>query len=100
MQNVVVLFNAPDFTEQNYDQAWDDLRAAGHAHPKGLLSHVGYPNPGGGFAVVDVWESAEAFQAFGNVLMPIIQKSGGTVPPPQVIPARYFLAGQAENVPA
>lgn len=29
MQNVVVLFSAPDFTAKDYDQVWDDLRAAG-----------------------------------------------------------------------
>ena len=100
MQNLVVLFNAPDFTAKHFDQVWDDLRAAGHASPKGLISHVGFSNPGGGWSVVDVWESEDAFSEFGKTLMPILQKSGVMMPPPQVIPAHFVLVPQHESVPA
>ena len=100
MKNVVVLFNAPGFTEENFDQVWDDLRAAGQSHPKGLLSHVGFAKPDGSWNVVDVWESAEAFAEFGNTLGPIIQKTGVAVPEPMVLPAHYVLIGQHEGEPA
>jgi hypothetical protein len=36
---------------------------------------VGFAKPEGGFMVVDVWESAEAFNEFGKALIPIIQKT-------------------------
>ena len=36
--------------------------------------------------VVDVWESAEAFAAFGNVLRPILEKNDVVAAPPQVLP--------------
>jgi len=77
-----------------------DLRAAGQAHPKGLISHVGFAKPDGSWNVVDVWESAEAFAEFGKTLLPIIQKTGVPVPEPMVLPAHFVLLGQAEEVPA
>jgi len=99
MKNVVVIFDAPKFTAENYDQVWEDLQAAGFSHPQGLLSHVGFPSPNGGWMVVDVWESGDAFAEFGKTLIPIIQKSGVEVPEPKVIPAHFFLAGM-EHTPA
>ena len=97
MKQIVVLFEAPGFTAEHFDKVWEDLRAAGQAHPKGLISHVGFQKSNGNWAVVDVWESEEAFQEFGKTLMPIIEKTGVQVPEPTVIPAHYVLIGQ--NVP-
>lgn len=100
MQKVVVLFNAPDMNSDQFDKIWDELRAAGQASPKGLISHVGFENPNGGWSVVDVWESGEAFNEFGKTLMSIFQKTGSQVPPPQVVPAHYVLVPQHESMPA
>ena len=100
MKNVVVLFNAPGFTSKHFDKVWEDLRAAGQAHPKGLISHVGFAKPDGSWMVVDVWKSEEAFMEFGKTLMPIIAKTGVNVPPPMVLPAHFVLLGQTERVPA
>ena len=100
MQNVVVIFSAPQFSAQNYDQVWDDLRAAGQSNPKGMISHVGFSKPEGGWMVVDVWESEEAFNEFGKTLMPIIQRTGVQVPQPQVVPAHFVLVQQHEGMHA
>ena len=100
MKNVVVLFNAPGFTSKHYDQVWDDLRAAGHSNPKGLISHVGFAKPDGSWMVVDIWESAEAFEEFTKTLMPLIAKTGVQVPAPMILPAHYVLIGQPEMMPA
>jgi hypothetical protein len=98
MEKVVVLVNSPDFNAKNYEQVWEDLRAAGYSHPKGLISHVGFAKPEGGWMVVDVWESAEAFNEFGKTLIPIIQKTGVKVNEPVIVPAHYVY--QPESVPA
>ena len=95
MKNVVVLFKSPGFTVKHFDQVWEDLRAAGQAQPKGLLSHVGFEYPDGDWGVVDIWESAEAFAEFGKTLVPIIQKTGVSVPEPMVLPAHYISIGEA-----
>lgn len=100
MKKTVVLFHAPGFTSKHYDKVWEDLRAAGQEHPKGLISHVGFAKPDKSWMVVDVWESPEAFKEFSKTLLPIIQKSGVNVPEPQIIPAHYVYVGQDETVPA
>jgi len=100
MQQVVVIFSSPDFTAKDYDQVWDDLKAAGQSKPKGLISHVGFAKPEGGWMVVDVWESEQAFGEFSQILVPIIKKTGVPVPPPQVMPAHFVLVPQNENVTA
>ena len=100
MQNVVVIFSAPDFTAKDYDQIWDDLRAAGQSNPQGLISHVGFARPEGGWMVVDVWQSEADFNEFGKTLMSIFQKNGSQVPPPKVIPAHYVLVPQHDSMHA
>jgi hypothetical protein len=84
MKKVVVQFDFPQGTQEQYDGIWSDLRASGNGNPKGLLYHVGAPKPNGGWMVFDVWESAEDFQAFGNTLMPLIQKNNIKPVPPFV----------------
>jgi hypothetical protein len=98
MKKIVVIMNSPTFTANNYEQVWDDLRAAGKSNPNGLLSHVGFAKPGGGWMVVDVWESREAFAEFSKTLLPIIQKTGVAMEEPQILPAHYFYEPHAENV--
>ena len=94
MKQVVVQFNFPGVSLKQYDGVWDDLRAAGQAHPKGLISHVGAATPDGGLLVVDVWESEEAFNEFGKTLMPLIAKQDIPMIPPKVLPAHYVLVQQ------
>ena len=98
MEKVVVIMSSPEFTEKEYNQVWDGLRAAGQTHPKGLISHVGFAKPEGNFMVVDAWESAEAFNEFGKTLIPIIEKTGLPVPQPQIYKATYVY--EPESVPA
>src|ERR1700746_3040305 len=97
MKKVVVIMNSPEFTAKDFDQVWDGVRAAGHSHPKGLLSHVAFANPEGGWMVVDVWENEGAFAEYGKTLIPLIKKTGKKVPEPKIIPAHYFYQAQTEN---
>jgi hypothetical protein len=90
IKKVAVIVNVKDLTSRHYDQVWDGLRAAGLSRPQGLLSQVGFANPDGGWRVVDVWESKKAFDSFRKPLIPLIQKTGVNVPPPNVVPAHYF----------
>lgn len=97
MEKTVVIMSSPEFNAKNYDQVWDDLRAAGQSHPKGLISHVGFAKPEGGWMVVDVWESPQAFADFSKVLVPIIQKTGVNVPGPKIIPAHNVYELETEK---
>src|SRR5436190_18669733 len=100
MKKVVVIVSSREFTSKLYDQVWDDLRKAGFSHPKGLLSHVGFANPDGGWMVVDVWESKDAFNEYSKTLIPLIQKTGAKIEPPKIVPVHYFYQAQAERTPA
>ena len=95
MKKILVQFNIPDMTTQKYDQCWEEMRNTGHSNPKGLLHHVS-SNQGNNMIAIDVWESEEAFNEFGNVLMPLFQKFG--IPPtqPVITPVYYEYSAEVE----
>jgi hypothetical protein len=74
MKQVVIHFEFPHTTQQQFIAAWDELRKIGQPNPKGLLFHVAAPMADGGLFVTDVWESEQAFIEFGKTLMPILEK--------------------------
>lgn len=83
---IIAHFDAKGMTEAQYDQIIAELGKQGLlGNPAGMY-HVAYKTPDG-IKVIDVWADAESFAAFGQKLMPIIQKVLGTTPPqPTVIP--------------
>ena len=90
MERVIVQFRIPGMTSRVYDQVWDELRNAGHSHPAGLHHHVG-AQQGDSWLVIDVWESQEAFNKFGETLMPILAKAGVNTDAakPEITPVYY-----------
>lgn len=85
MEKIMVYFDMPGVTAEQYDQIWKDLKAAGHAFPKGLLHHAAAPTVSS-WLVVDVWESADRFKEFGDVLMPLLVKNGISKNDPVILP--------------
>lgn len=73
MKKIIVQFSFPGMNRKLYDQCWDELRAAGQSHPNGLIHHYGCQQDNN-FIVVDVWESRDAFNNFGKILLPILNK--------------------------
>lgn len=57
---------------------------------EGLLVHAA-GEADGGFRVVDVWESEEAVQRFGETLIPLLQEAGVEAEP-QMYPAHTFVS--------
>ena len=92
MKKVVVRFDFPNVSQQQYDNVWEELRTTGNDHPKGLIFHVGAPVTGG-WMVVDVWESEEAFKNFGSVLMPILSRQDIPEMQPTIVPAHFVYEG-------
>ena len=99
MKKVIVQFHVPGMNAKKYDQAWEDLRAAGESNPIGLLHHVG-GQQGSDWVVVDVWETAEAFNKFGETLMPILGKLGVAVNQvkPVITPVHFEYSGVETEV--
>lgn len=81
---VLVFFDAKGMTTAQYDQVVAGLsKVLGEAAPAGQLFHAAYKTEEG-LKVIDIWESAERFQAFGGTLVPLLQGAGVTPPPPAV----------------
>ena len=67
-----------------YDECIKRLQKAGAGHPPGRVYHACFGTPDS-LAVFDVWTSQAAFEAFGKILMPIMQQIGGDPGQPSVM---------------
>jgi hypothetical protein len=70
-----IYFGQGDFPADKYDEAIGRLEAAGAGAPDGRSYHVAL-EVDGKINVFDVWESQEAFDAFGATLLPILTELG------------------------
>lgn len=93
---VVAVFEG--LTQDQYEQSVKELTGSKSRMEStsdwpvdGLLAHVAGQGEGG-FRVVDVWDSEEAFQRFGETLVPILQTLGVDAQP-EVYPAVAFVSG-------
>ncbi|HUQ62837.1 MAG TPA: hypothetical protein VM121_03685 [Acidimicrobiales bacterium] len=78
---VVMVHDSPGGTAEQYEQIvarltdGKGLNSLSDWPVEGILSHVAGPTDNG-WRVVDVWESEEAFQRFGEVIIPVLQEVG------------------------
>jgi hypothetical protein len=89
---VGMYFAPASFTPEGYDEVISRLAGVGAAAPPGRLYHVALET-GGRIQLFDVWESAEAFQAFGETLVPILAELGIDPGQPQVSSVHNLIAG-------
>ncbi len=85
-------FTPSGFTPAIYDETLSRLEAAGAGSPPGRIYHVALES-GGLIQVFDVWESQEAFEAFGATLVPIMQAAGVDPGEPMVAEVRNTIVG-------
>ena len=74
---------AKGFTQERYDTTLGQLEEAGAGAPAGRVSHIALETDGE-IQVFDVWESKEAFEAFGATLIPILNAAGIELNEPMV----------------
>jgi hypothetical protein len=93
---VVLVHQGPSVTQERYDETVrrltggkGRLESPSDWPVEGLLMHAAGQSEQG-FRVVDVWESEEACNRFGEVLRPILQEIG-IDDPPQRYPAHAFV---------
>lgn len=92
---IAVLFELPPgSTVAQYDEA---MRVAGDSalHQPERRYHVCYRTDSG-FGVLDVWESEEAFAAFGEILGPASEKAG-MAPVPHVYRVHQIITQAGER---
>ena len=81
--SITVIFPPTNMTNEKYDEVIRRLEAAGVGTPSGRQYHTCF-GASGHLGVVDVWESAEQFEAFGETLMPILEEVGIEASEPQI----------------
>ena len=78
---ILMIHDAPGGTQEQYEEAGkrisggEGLNALSDWPVDGILFHAAGPTEGG-WRVVDVWESEEAFESFGPTIGPILQDLG------------------------
>ena len=80
------------FTQAKYDTTTAQLEEAGAGAPAGRHSHVALET-NGEIQVFDIWESQEAFEAFGATLMPILAAAGVDPGEPQIAEIHNVIVG-------
>lgn len=70
-----IYFEVSGMTPDRYAAVHEQLTGIGQGEPPGRTFHAGYL-VGDEIHVFDVWESQEAFEAFGEHLMPILAQNG------------------------
>jgi hypothetical protein len=72
---IAICFHPTSLSSAQFDQAITGLEAAGAGRPAGRAHHSCF-GPDGDLMVYEVWESQQAADDYGKVLMPILQKIG------------------------
>jgi len=80
---LIASFTTENMTEESYATVLRRLAAAGAAAPLGRMHHTCFGDPAK-LQVVDVFDTPEHFEAFGNVLQPILADVGVRLLPPQI----------------
>jgi len=84
--SILARFSPGSMTADQYDAVSEKLGSTGHWPPDGLELHVCFGS-GDALRVSEVWESREKMEAFGAVLMPILEENGIDVQstPPEIL---------------
>ena len=90
MGKILVIFEFPNTTAKTYDKIVEELHAKAVLPNEGLLFHAAAQEDGT-MIVSDVWKSEEAFNKFGEKMMPIGMQSGLPNVKPRIIPVHNIL---------
>ncbi len=84
--SILVRYSPSSMTAEQYDAIGSKLESASHWPPDGLELHVCFGS-GSALRVSEVWESTEKMEAFGAILMPILEENGIDVhgTPPEIV---------------
>jgi hypothetical protein len=89
---ISIYINSPSMTAAQYDDIVGRLEAAGAGKPAGRLYHACFGS-GDKLQVFDIWESQQAFDKFGETLMPIVQEVGLGSIQPMIEPVHNLIPG-------
>ena len=89
--SIVVRHSPVGLTRAKYDEVNERLDASADFPPAGMKTHILFGEEGD-LRVSEIWDSAEEFEAFGPVLMPILEEEGVQFSgPPEVFPIQNLI---------
>jgi hypothetical protein len=94
---IAIYFHPKGLTLDGFNETHRRLVAVGAAEPPGRIHHSCFGEEGD-LMVYDIWDSPEAFEAFGATLMPILGELGIDPGEPVITPVHRLqqtAAGQA-----
>jgi len=89
---LAILFKPVAMDAHGYGETLRRLEAAGAGAPAGRLYHICH-GEGSDLRVIDVWESMETFEKFGQTLMPILKEIGIDPGTPEIRPIHNVIIG-------
>jgi len=89
---LIVHFTPKGMNDKKYAEILRRLEAAGAGAPPGRLHHTCY-GPKDALLVIDVYDTQSSFEAFGQVLVPILKAMEVDVGQPQVTPVHNIIRG-------
>ena len=89
---ITMIFTPRSMNARQYDEVIKRLASAGADAPAGRLYLVSFGTETN-LGVVDVWESEESLNAFGQILMPILQEVGVDPGQPEVAEVHNSIQG-------
>ena len=92
--SVAIHFTPVGMSKSKYDDVIRQLNSAGAGHPAGREYHICFGTDNA-LQVLDVWTSVEAFQKFGETLIPILSTLGIDPGQPRVEPAHNVIVPSA-----
>jgi hypothetical protein len=85
---IAVVYKAPSVTAETYKASW--ANGSPMPDPQGLLFHAGI-GEGDEFQTVSVWESEEAYAAFGARLKKALGDQGFSGGAPTILPVHHVI---------
>ena len=87
---IAMYFQPQAMSAAQYDEVIKRLDAAGHSKPKGRRHHCAF-GPDDHLMVYDIWDSQEDFEAFGQILMPLLAEAGLESGQPDIMPVHNII---------
>jgi hypothetical protein len=87
---IAAYFHPKGMTLEQFEGIHRRLDAAGAGDDPARLHHSCFGSDGD-LMIYDIWDSPESFQAFGEVLMPILQEIGVDPGEPAVMPVHKLI---------
>lgn len=90
---IVMRFTSDGMTAAKYDEVVKRLEQAGAGSPAGRQFHVCFGDKAN-LRVSDIWESRDAFDRFGETLLPILKELGIDPGTPEVYEVYNTITGE------